>query len=94
VSTRGSEKRSGPERLTWGEIQARYPDRWVVLVEMDWTRKEGEFRTAVVLAAGNERDETLRRSEPIKSGYAEFAHRFTGRIRAPLSPLLVSFHRP
>lgn len=72
-----------PERLTWDEIRLRLPDRWVVLVDIEWADEDGEIRTAVVLGEGKGRDETLRRYAPLKAGYREFSHRYTGRVSVP-----------
>ena len=72
-------------RATWDEICARYPDEWVVLVDVDWIDEDGEFRSAAVFDHGKNRDETLRRADPVKSGYREFAHTYTGDVRAPRS---------
>lgn len=76
---------SKPQRLSWKKIRVRYPDQWVVLVDVAWTGDDGEFVTAIVLADGKDRDETLRLADPIKAGYRDFAHRYTGRVRAPLA---------
>ena len=80
TQARGSASR---QRMTWAQICAEYPDRWVVLVDVDWTNKDGDFRTAIVLGAGAGRDATLRRFDPIKAGYLDFAHSYTGRVRSP-----------
>ena len=43
---------AGPvERLTWDEICARYPDRWVALAEVAWVNDtDFEFTGAEVIA--------------------------------------------
>ena len=71
------------ERFTWDEIRSRYPDEWVVLVDIDWIEEDGEFRTAVVLGHGRDRRASLREASPVPRGYCEFAHEFTGAIRIP-----------
>ena len=83
MNSRGRKHSRPSDVLTWEEILARYPEQWVVLVNVDWGHREGELRSALVLAHGKNRDETLRRSDPIRAGYREFAHRYTGRVRAP-----------
>ena len=35
------------ERLTWKEIQEKYPDQWVGLVDIDW-KNSANVRSAVV----------------------------------------------
>ena len=74
---------AAPERLTWNEICTRYPDEWVILVDIDWIDEDGDFRTAVVLGHSPDRKESLREAAPIRRGYREFAREFTGRIRLP-----------
>lgn len=74
-------------RLTWKQLLTRFPDRWVVLVDVEWIGDDGDFSTAAVLAEGPGRDETLTRSDPVRAGYREFAHRYTGRIRNRLGAI-------
>lgn len=82
---------TAPERLTWDEICARYPDQWVLLVECDWIdgNIDNDFRTAVVLAHGPSRDDTFRASEPEHSRYEEFVHEYTGPTRGPWCPIIL-----
>ena len=74
-----------PDRLSWVEICARYPNEWVVLVDFDWIDDDDdEFRTAIVLHHGTGRDTTIRDAAPCKRrGYLDFAHYYTGRVRGP-----------
>jgi len=36
-----------PERLTWEQIQEKYPDQWVGLVDINW-RNDANIESAVV----------------------------------------------
>jgi hypothetical protein len=75
--------------LTWEEIRARYPDEWVVLVEVDWVNDTDlDFRSARVAGHGKTRKEPLVQARPLQSRYPAMAHLFTGPIRAPSLPLL------
>jgi len=77
------------EPLTWQEICARYPNEWVVLVEVDWIDEDDrDFRSARVAGHGKTRKEPLVQARSMWSRYGELSHFFTGRIRA-LSPLFV-----
>lgn len=73
------------EALTWEQICERYPDQWVVLVEMIRPDEDHDarFRTARVAGAGKSRREALDQSRPLRSAYPSFANRYTGRIQAP-----------
>ena len=77
------------EPLTWREICARYPDEWVALVEIDWVNDtDFDFRSARVAGHGKRRKEPMVQAEPLWSRYHQIGHFYTGRIRAPLTPLL------
>jgi len=77
------------EPLTWQEICARFPDEWVVLVEVDWRDEDDrDFRSARVAGHGKTRREPLVQARAMWSRYGELAHFFTGQIRAR-SPFLV-----
>lgn len=77
------------EPLTWQEICARYPNEWVVLVEVDWIDEDDkDFRLARVAGHGKTRREPLVQARSVWPRYGEIAHFFTGPIRAP-SPLFV-----
>ena len=71
--------------MTWDEIRARYPDEWVVLVDLRGTRDDGEFETALVLHHAPDRKASLRDASPVQRGFRQFAHEFTGRYGAPRS---------
>ena len=70
------------EKLAWSAILERYPREWVVLVEIERDEKGNAPRSAVVLAHGPHRDECLRRAAPVRSGFREFAHLYTGNFVA------------
>ncbi len=76
-------------RLSWQEIKDRYPDQWVVLVEMVWDDEEtlSALRSAVVAAHSPNRREPLEQAAPLRPRYPCMGHFYTGRIRS-------SFRRP
>jgi hypothetical protein len=77
------------EPLTWKQICERYPEAWVVLVEVDWVNDtDFDFRSARVAGHGTTRKEPLVQARPLRDRYPSMGHFFTGRIRAPLVPLL------
>ncbi|MBR2214582.1 MAG: hypothetical protein IJ849_02350 [Selenomonadaceae bacterium] len=47
------------ERLTWDEIKAKYPDKWVGLSKIDW-KDDANVSSAVVIGASDSDDEFLR----------------------------------
>jgi len=75
------------EPLTWTEICERYPDQWVVLVEIDWRDKDHNtgFRTARVAGSGKTYREPLVQSRPLRRGYSSFGHYYTGPIVGPVA---------
>ena len=82
------------EALTWAQICERYPDQWVVLVDVDWTEQDEDiltfdFRSARVASHGPTRRETLMQARPLRPRYPEMAHRFTGQLRTPLYGLFI-----
>ena len=79
------------EPMTWHEICERYPDEWVVLVEVDWVSDtDFDFRSARVAGHGKTRKEPLEQARPLQSRYPSMGHFFTGPVRAPLFPLLLA----
>ena len=48
------------KRLTWSEIVAKYPDKWVGLSKIDW-KNESNIRSAVVVGASDSDYEFLKR---------------------------------
>jgi len=76
----------GPERLTWSEICQRYPDEWVVLVEIEWFDDDNlEFGRAVVLGHAKNSKEVMRQTKPLLAEVMDSGIFFTGRVR-PLPP--------
>lgn len=58
---------AGVERLTWGEVCARYPDQWVVTIGMERTSETVHpFDTAVVISHHDRRAEA---SPSVKSTF-------------------------
>lgn len=77
------------EQLTWKEICERFPDEWVALVEIEWVNdRDFEFRSARVAGHGKRRREPMQQATPLWTHYAEIGHFYTGRVRAPMTPLL------
>lgn len=77
------------EAMSWSAICDRYPDEWVVLVEIDWINEtDFEFRSARVAGHGKRRKEPLDQARPLRSQYRSMGHFFTGRPSAPFVPLL------
>jgi hypothetical protein len=65
-----------PEKLTWDEIKARYPDEWVVITDH---RIEGvEPVEGIVVDHGKIKKEVYRRLRAAPNGSAIL---FTGEIR-------------
>lgn len=75
--------------MTWREICDRYPDEWVVLVEIDWVNDtDFEFRSARVAGHGKRRKDPLDQARWLQDRYPSISHFFTGKPRLPLAPLL------
>jgi hypothetical protein len=79
------------EPLIWKQICERYPDQWVVLVDIDWRDEDHNtgFRTARVAGAGKTRREPLEQARPLKRGYPGFGHYYTGPIIGPVARLFL-----
>jgi hypothetical protein len=79
------------EPLTWAKICERYPDQWVVLVEIERPGEDhnARFRTARVAGAGKTRREAFEQGQPWKRGYPGCWNRFTGPITRPIADLLL-----
>ena len=72
------------ELLTWAEICARYPDQWVVLVDIEWVDEDDrDVRAARVAGHGKTRREPLIQARIAWSRPREIAHLYTGLVRAP-----------
>ena len=78
------------EPLTWDQICERYPDQWVVLVEIDRgdTNHIRRFRSARVAGSGKTRREAFDQARPFERGYPGFASPFTGPITRSIAHLL------
>ena len=80
------------ERLSWEEIRRRYPDEWVMMVEVDWLSDDDpDFRTAAVVGHGKTRAEVSHSTREIMSGASGGACMFTGRL-VPTGPICLSPH--
>jgi hypothetical protein len=82
------------ERLTWKEICARYPDAWVVMIDVEYENGDednGELLAGVVLDHSKNSKDCLRRTDPIieRDGIESSSHLFTGKAIVP--PGFVSF---
>ena len=78
-----------PERLTWDQVRERYPDQWVMLVDIDNVNEtDFEFRSALVIGHGPGRKDVFARVGPLLDRYTSFACLFTGRVRAPVRSYL------
>jgi hypothetical protein len=76
-------------RLTWNEIQQRYPDQWVVLVDMDYLDDTDlDLRSGIVIGHGARRTDALAQSASPLDRYDGFGLFYTGRIRAPMRTYL------
>jgi hypothetical protein len=75
------------EPMTWREICERYPDEWVALVEIDWVNEtDFDFRSARVVGHGTRREQ-YEQARAWSSRYTSMGHFYTGRVRAPSTPL-------
>jgi len=77
------------EPLTWEQICERYPNQWVVLVEMIRENDDhnSELLTARVAGAGKTRREPLEQSRPLRAGYSGFGYFFTGPVTRSIAHL-------
>ena len=66
-----------PVRLSIEEIERRYPNQWVVIIDYEFEPARTELTTGVVYAHGPSR-EALR---PIARGFRHRALRWTGEIK-------------
>ncbi len=77
-------------RLTWGEICARFPDQWVVVVDTDWARDTDlEFGRANVVAHHPRRKEASADVRVAFRSYDEVGCFWTGTVRAPLTQFVM-----
>lgn len=71
---------------SWDEICRRFPDQWIVLVELDWTDDRGdEIRTAFVAGHGTKR-EALASARPLLAVFDKLGCFHTGASRVPALP--------
>lgn len=71
---------------SWDEICRRFPDQWIVLVELDWTDdRGGEIRTAFVAGHGTKR-EALVAARPLLALFDKLGCFHTGASRVPALP--------
>jgi hypothetical protein len=79
------------DRLSWTEICGRFPNEWVVLVDADWIDDHNfEFGTARVFAHREHRREASSDLGVACAEYRNVGCFFTGRIRGPMPPFVVS----
>jgi hypothetical protein len=78
------------EPLTWMQICERYPDQWVVLVEIQKDPEDYSirFQTARVAGIGKTSSESFAQGQPFKRGYPGYANRFTGPVTRSIAHLL------
>ncbi|MBI4814865.1 MAG: hypothetical protein HY791_01325 [Deltaproteobacteria bacterium] len=73
-------------RLSWDEIRTRYPNEWVVLVEMEYEggdEDDGELLSAVCLGHSKNPRDVLNQTRPLRERCNCFTHVYTGPVRAP-----------
>lgn len=67
------------DKLTWVEIKSRYPDEWVILVDLDADDLSNEVHAGVVFAHSKNERELLAATKDALSGQSS-AVLFTGEI--------------
>jgi hypothetical protein len=73
------------EPLTWAEICARYPDRYVCLVDIVHPRRgDPDIVSARVVGYGTTDDAAFEPIRDLETQYPRFAVRFTGKCTIPL----------
>lgn len=71
-----------PHRLSWPEICARFPDRWVILVDTAWrSETDFDFASAIVVAAHRQRRAASADIKAAAQSHAEVGCYWTGAIR-------------
>lgn len=82
MSTTNEARAAGPVRLTWEEICARFPDRWVVIADADWVNDtDFEFGTAEVVASHQSRKDASPDVKAMLAQDREVGCFWTGEIR-------------
>lgn len=78
-------------RLTWPAIRRRYPDEWVMLVDLDDDEDDPAIRSAVVIGHGPSRKELFAATqEHIAARCTTSACRFTGEEQVPAGALFLN----
>jgi len=67
------------EKLTWQEIRSRYPDEWVILVDVDADHVTDEVRGGVVFDHGKNHRELLVKTKAPLAG-KDSAILYTGEV--------------
>ena len=76
------------EPMTWAQIRQRHPNEWVALVDIDWVNEtDFDFRSARVVGHGSRREQ-YEQARAWSFRYPSMGHFYTGRMRAPITPLL------
>lgn len=70
-----------PDKLTWDEIKRRYPDEWVILVDVDADDLSNEVRGGVVFAHSKKERELLASTKDALAGKSS-AVLYTGELAA------------
>ncbi len=66
------------QRMTWTEIQKKYPDQWVSLGDVDYS-DSGEIKTGLVIAAGPDLKAAAQRSQD--KAFSSHQFEYTGPIK-------------
>ena len=79
-----------PERLTWDEICKRFPDEWVVLVDIDWVNEtDFEFGRAAVIGRHKRRRDASPDIKATRARNIEVGYFWTGEIHGPIPRFIV-----
>jgi hypothetical protein len=69
------------EKLSWDQIRAKYPDEWVILVDLDADDVTDEIHAGVVFAHSKDERELLATTKVALAGQSR-AVLFTGELAA------------
>ena len=69
------------DKLTWDEIKRKYPDEWVILVEVDADELSNEVQAGVVFAHSRSERQLLASTKEALAGKSS-AVLFTGELVA------------
>jgi len=90
MSTNEAPASSSVERLTWAEICRRYPDQWVVMVDIEGGNDTDlDFGSALVLAAFKQRKEASPRVKEAFLQHEDVSCFWTGKIRGTIPRFVV-----